>query len=153
MKRVIFVLLLGMLAPMADLRQARATLGERADSVAKDRRALSAKNKATVSHTGYTVQELALDGTTVREYLNVSGIVFAIAWKGMAPPDMDVVLGSYADEYRAAKKQTARKHGRKQSKVEAERVVVETWGHMRNLQGRAYLPALIPKGVSVDEIH
>ena len=33
-----------------------------------------------------------------------------------------------------------------------DRVVVEKWGHMRNLQGRAYAPALLPPGVSSDEI-
>jgi len=36
--------------------------------------------------------------------------------------------------------------------VRTDRVVVEKWGHVRNLQGRAYPPALIPLGVSVDEI-
>jgi len=36
--------------------------------------------------------------------------------------------------------------------VRTDRVVVEKWGNMRNLQGRAYAPALIPPGVSIDEI-
>jgi hypothetical protein len=36
--------------------------------------------------------------------------------------------------------------------LKANNVVVEKWGHMRNLQGRAYAPALMPQGVSVDEI-
>ena len=45
-----------------------------------------------------------------------------------------------------------REPGRRNQKVETNRIVVEKWGHMRNLQGRAYVPALIPAGVSIDEI-
>jgi len=30
--------------------------------------------------------------------------------------------------------------------------VVETWGHMRAMRGRAYVPALVPAGVALDEI-
>jgi hypothetical protein len=45
-----------------------------------------------------------------------------------------------------------RQPGRRHVTVKTDGVVVEKWGHMRNLQGRAYAPALIPQGVSVDEI-
>jgi hypothetical protein len=132
--------------------QAQATLGEGSDSVARDRHALSATPHATTTHPKYTVQEVASEATTVREYLNSSGVVFAVAWDGLVHPDLTTLMGSYASEYRDAKRQVQRKHGQRQLRVKANRVIVETWGHMRNLQGRAYLPALIPEGVSVDEI-
>ena len=134
-------------------RQTLATLGEGAASVTQDRQALSATRKATTTHANYTVQEVATDATTIREYLNLSGVVFAVAWNGIVHPDLTTILGSYDSEYRAAKRQAPRTHGQKRSKVESSRVIVETWGHMRNLQGRAYLPALLPEGVSVDEIN
>ena len=67
-------------------------------------------------------------------------------------PDLTLLLGSYTGEYQAAVKQTPRKHGRRFSQVRTDRIVVEKWGHMRNLQGRAYAPELIPSGVSIDEI-
>jgi hypothetical protein len=133
--------------------QARATLGEGAASITRDRNALSAAKKATTSHASYTVQEVASDATTVREYLNLSGVVFAVAWNGMTHPDLTTLLGSYAGEYRDAKRRIQRQHGQKRSRVEANRVIVETWGHMRNLRGRAYLPALLPEGVSANEIN
>jgi hypothetical protein len=63
------------------------------------------------------------------------------------------LLGEYAVEYEEALKQMPRKKtGKRAEVVKTERVVVEKWGHMRNLQGRAYAPALIPSGVSLDEI-
>ena len=154
MKIAAFSLCLVLLAGICCFpRQARATLGEGADSVARDRHALSAAAPTITSHANYTVQEVISDAATVREYLNLSGVVFAVAWNGMAHPDLSTLLGSYATEYQNAKRQTPRKHGERRSKVQASRVIVETWGHMRNLQGRAYLPALLPEGVSVNEIN
>lgn len=151
MSALILCLLL-LVAALTPARRALATLGEEAASIARDRAALSAAKKATTSHARYTVQEAASDATTVREYLNLSGVVFAVAWNGMVHPDLTTLLGSYASEYRDAKRQAARQHGQKRSRVATSRVTVETWGHMRNLRGRAYLPALLPEGVSVDEI-
>lgn len=133
-------------------QQVHATLGESSDTIVKDRKALSAVRRGTTTRNGYTVQELVSDANVVREYISPSGTVFAIAWNGLTHPDLLQLLGSYTDEYRQALRQTPRKQGRRQFRVKANRVVVEKWGHMRNLQGRAYVPALIPSGVNVDEI-
>ncbi len=130
----------------------RATLGERAESVSSDRKALSAVRRATTTHRNYTVQEIKSDVNVIREYISPSGIVFAIAWNGLTHPDLTTLLGSYALEYSQAMQQSPHKPGRRYSKVQADRVVVEKWGHMRNLQGRAYVPDLIPPGVSINEI-
>ena len=70
----------------------------------------------------------------------------------MSNPDLTQLLGSYADEYHQALQKTPRKHGRRFNRVKTNRLVVEKWGHMRNLQGRAYVPDLIPPGVNVDDI-
>lgn len=131
---------------------ARATLGEGADSIARDCKALSAVKNSTTSHTRYSVQEVTSDATSVREYLTPAGIVFGLAWNGLVQPDLSVLLGSYAGDYQEAKRQLQRKYGQRRSQVKGDRVVVETWGQMRNLQGRAYDPALIPAGVTANEI-
>ena len=138
---------------LAAARQGEATLGESADSVARDRTALSAQKRASTARNGFTIQEFELNGTFVREYISPSGIVFAIAWNGLTYPDLTPLLGSYAEEYTAAQRQTPRRPGiNRHHAVQTDRVVVEKWGHMRNLQGRAYAPALIPPGVSIEEI-
>jgi len=129
-----------------------AALGGSADSVETDRKVLSAAPAAITVRNGYTVHEVKSDANTVREYISASGVVFAIGWNGLAPPDLEPLLGTYADEYRQALRKTARKPGQRHLQVKADRVVVEQWGHMRNLQGRAFVPALIPPGVSNDEI-
>jgi len=154
MKLITLVLCSALLAGALSLPlPAGATLGEKADSVARDRHALSAVRKATTSYSNYTVQEVASDATTVREYLNLEGVVFAVAWQGRLHPDLTTLLGSYASEFQNAMQKQARRHGQRGLSVSSDKVVVETWGHMGSLQGRAYLPALLPEGVSADEIN
>jgi len=133
-------------------RQVQATLGEFAASVESDRKALSAVQSSGEVRDGYTIQGVISDSTVVREYVSSSGVVFGIAWNGLTHPDLNQLLGSYAAEYREALQQTARKPGYRRLQVKTDRIIVEKWGHMRNLRGRAYVPALIPPGVSVDEI-
>jgi len=129
-----------------------ATLGGSADTVSTDRKALSAEQGSTTARTGYTIQEITSGATKVREYVSPSGTVFAIAWNGFMPPDLTTLLGSYAAEYQQALQNTPRQMGVRHLRVQGKSVIVEKWGHMRNIQGRAYLPALIPQGVSLDEI-
>lgn len=141
-----------LMAIFATARQAGATLGEYADTVESDTMALSAVRNSTKAHNSYTIHELDSGSTVVREYVSSSGVVFAIAWNGLIHPDLDQLLGAYAGDYKRALQQTPRKHGQRRIQLKTDSVIVEKWGHMRNLQGRAYDPALIPPGVSIDEI-
>lgn len=133
---------------------AEATLGEPAETIAKDRKALSGVSQKSHSYARFRVQEMAsgTTRTTIREYVSPNGVVFAVTWNGLVHPDLKLLLGSYHDDYRKAHSRRARNPGRREMKLVSDRLVVEMWGHMRNLQGRAYLPALLPEGVNIDEI-
>jgi hypothetical protein len=155
MKIKLYALFFGMslfTAIFALTQRAYGTLGGSVDSIESDRNTLSAVRHAATVGKGFTVQEVGSGSSTVREYVSQSGVVFGIAWNGLVHPDLMQLLGSYSGEYYEALRQTPHKPGRRRLQVKTDRVVVEKWGHMRNLQGRAYAPALIPKGVSVDEI-
>jgi hypothetical protein len=155
MKRTYYTLVVGLsllTAVLATARPVQAVLGESADSMTADRKALSAIQSGTTIHANYTVQQLESDSVTVREYISSAGIVFAVAWDGLTNPDLTQLLGSYSNEYREAQRQMPRMHGKRAQQVKTKRVIVETWGHMRHLQGRAYAPALVPQGVTIDEI-
>ena len=134
--------------------RAGATLGEPADSVAADQKSLPASRRAkTIKiQSTYTVKEITSDSVALREYIAPSGIVFGIAWNGLVHPDLAPLLGSYAEEYKKALRETPRMRGRRSVQVKTNRAVVEKWGHMRNLQGRAYVPDLVPSGVTTNEI-
>jgi hypothetical protein len=155
MKKTLAVLFLSACLSVAALgaaEQAQAALGGSVDSVESDRKVMSAVRSATTVSPAYTVHEMVSDANTVREYVSSDGIVFGIAWNGMTYPDLTQLLGPYASEYQKAVGQASRQPGRRHARVKTDTVIVEKWGHMRNLQGRAYAPDLVPQGVSVDEI-
>jgi hypothetical protein len=132
---------------------AQASLGDTAASIESDRRAITAVSSAARSQRGgFTVQELQSDSGTVREYISSTGVIFAIAWSGLRHPDLRVLLGSYFPDYQAAERAGPRRHGRRPRVLRGSAVVVETWGHMRKLGGRAYAASLLPAGVSAHEI-
>lgn len=100
----------------------------------------------------YTVQEIQTeDGTTIREFVLPTGSVFAVVWTGPHIPDLRSLFGAgYFDTY--VKEVQAGSPGRRPVKVDRAGLVVESDGHARDFHGRAYLPASVPGGVSVDEI-
>jgi hypothetical protein len=134
------------------VRQAMATLGELSESVDTDRKAFSAVQRAPITRQGYTIHEFQTGSNVVREYISPSGVVFAVAWNGLSQPDLTTLLGSYLGEYQEALRQMPRERGKRQFKVKTNGIIVEKWGHMRSVHGRAYIPALIPSGVCIDEI-
>jgi hypothetical protein len=140
------------LVVLASSQWAHAALGGSADTITADRKALQAVHRATTPHIGYTVEEVVSDATTLREYVSPSGVVFGVAWNGYVHPDLTQLLGSYWGEYSAAQEKASRISGRTRQQLATDNIVVEKWGHMRNLQGRAYVPSLVPAGICIDEI-
>jgi len=138
MKTISCRLLLCLASSIASLFMVRpgdATLGGSADSVESDRIALSAGRGATTVQNGYTVQEINYGGTTVREYVSSSGVIFAVAWNGIRHPDLAALLGSYTDQYQRMLQNTPRQPGVKHLSVRTDGVVVEKWGHVRDIGG------------------
>lgn len=155
MKRKLYILFVGLgfsAVLFVTAQQVQATLGESPDSISSDEEFLSAVKRSTTVLNGFTVHEIDSGVTVVREYVSTSGVVFGIAWNGLIHPNLTQLLGSYAGEYQDALRQTPRIKGSRHLQVKTSGVVVEKWGHMRNLQGRVYVPSLIPPGVRVDEI-
>src|SRR5512146_2647440 len=132
------------LAASLAARPARAALGEAEASVAHDREALAAVARGTTDRGAYSVHELSQGETTIREYVSPQGVVFAVTWSGLANPDLRTLLGGYAAEYQRAAAEPKVK-GRRSRRVAAPHVVVDSWGHMRDRHGRAWVPELVPQ--------
>ena len=130
-----------------DLPRAWAALGEAASSVETDRVAL-AGHLSMIPAQRYTIQEITISELMVREY--VSGdTVFAVSWRGRRPPNLVSLLGSYFQEYQEAA--AAASNGprmRGMTRIQGSRVVVEAGGHPGDIRGRAYIPSLLPSGVT-----
>jgi hypothetical protein len=126
-----------------------AALGRDVTSVKDDGARLSAALRVSRNNASYTVHELTLPtGTLVREYVSPAGKVFGVAWRGPYLPDFRQILGDYFGPVM----QTPRKQrqGRGPLEVRQPNVVFQSGGHMRSFFGRAYVPGMLPKGVSAD---
>ena len=104
--------------------------------------------------TPYSLQETRLaNGTTVREYVNRDGIVFAVAWRGPVLPDLHALLGEH---FNTLQKETARARlaGRRGGPVNVEQgtLVLRSRGRMRNFSGHAYAADLVPSGVKIQDV-
>jgi len=111
-------------------------------------------DKLTLPSSGaYSVSTSTLPtGTVVNEYAAPGGKVFAVTWRGAMPPDLSQLLGSYYTNYQTGL--AARQSGVHSRHVLLNNggLVFEAAGHMRDLRGIAYLPALMPQGVSAGEL-
>lgn len=102
---------------------------------------------------GYTVHELlSATGTTVREYESSNGTVFAVAWKGPFPPNLQQLLGSQFEQYQEAMKNLSGRAGHGPITIRLPGLVVQLAGHMGNYSGRAYIPDKVPAGTSLESI-
>jgi Protein of unknown function (DUF2844) len=146
----------------ASTHPAHAALGENADSVAADAAIFEANG---VRHgprsalnapalTAYSVEQMTTpSGIAVNEYVGPDGRVFAVTWRGRTPPNLATLLGAYFMQYQhAANAGGLTAHGLHHASVRGSEVVVETAGHMRDMWGRAFLPAMLPPGVEQSQI-
>jgi hypothetical protein len=155
---VSFALLLVVASPAP----AHAVLGETADSVTADAAAFDANAVRHVPRSAlnapalkaYTVEQMTTaSGIAVKEYVGSDGKVFAVTWRGRMPPHLSILLGSYFMQYQdAANAGGLSAHGLHHASVRGSDVAVETAGHMRDMWGRALLPAMRPPGVEQSEI-
>jgi len=112
-------------------------------------------NLRTTQAQAYTVQEIqAPTGIIVREYVSpTTGKVFGVAWQGSWPPDMRQILGNYFGQYQQALQAQANSHaGRRPLVIQQPGLILQAGGHMRSFAGRAYIPEMLPQGVSAEVI-
>ena len=127
---------------------AYAALGGDAASVASDASALRGEIHSTPLQQ-YDIQEITSgNGIRLREYLDRNGLVFAVAWSGPAMPDLQKLLGASYQTYTTAVAAANHPGLKRPLRIATSDLVVESEGHMRAYTGRAYLPALIPAGIS-----
>ena len=124
-----------------------AHLGGDVASVMADTAALRAQVRTTPT-VQYDVHEIVNDGLVIHEYSTRQGQVFAVTWQGPFKPDLRQLLGDYFSSFQSAASQPHPGSHRFFS-VSRPDLVVESNAHLRTFQGVAYIPGLVPAGVSV----
>jgi hypothetical protein len=133
----------------ASLGSAPSQLGN--TSVRQARMLAAGTPAATRAPASYDVSANQLpNGTTVREYA-VNGVVFAVSWHGPFLPDLRELLGRH---FATLTDETARHPlaGHSQVRIARPDVTIESGGHMRAYNGRAWVNSLLPAGFNTDEI-
>lgn len=131
---------------------AMASLGGNVSSIQADTAHMSATVNQTSANNYQEHQLQSPAGTVVNEYLSSSGTVFAVTWHGPFMPDMQQILGPYFQQYSEALSSQPRQYGHRPLNIKQPGLVVETSGHMRAHWGRVYVPALVPEGVSAEQL-
>lgn len=128
-----------------------AVLGQDVSSVQSD----GARIRAAVSilpGRSYSIHQMRTpSGTSVKEFVSPAGQVFGVSWQGPSTPDLRQLLGEYFDQYMQAD-QTTPRVSRRVVHIETGDLVVESGGHMRFKEGRAYLRSKLPDGVNIDDV-
>jgi uncharacterized protein DUF2844 len=127
-----------------------AELGGTIASIKADQLKMSASLQVT-STSGYQLHEMqSPQGIRVREYASPNGTVFAVTWNGPWMPDLRQLFGPYFNQYMVAAQ--GKKAARGPVSIQLPGLVVERGGHARSFFGRAYVPQMIPQGVTADAI-
>jgi hypothetical protein len=135
------------------MQAAHASLGGDSASIASDAAGIRAVDIVT-STQGYDVYAItAVSGMRIWEFTDRTGRVFAVSWSGPVTPDLSRLLGTSFAPYTAALANIAHRPLHRVVRVVTPTLVVESGGHMRAFSGRAYLPALLPAGMPVSDVH
>jgi Protein of unknown function (DUF2844) len=131
---------------------AAAALGGDETSIETDRVHMQAALLQVTPADAYTVHAIqTASGITVREYASPTGSVFAVAWQGRWQPDLRQVLGPYFAQYLQAAAGIKRAR-RGPLVIQQADFVLELGGQPRAFVGRAYVPRLMPQGVTTERI-
>jgi hypothetical protein len=127
-----------------------AELGGTISTIQADQLKMGASRQVT-STSGYQLHEMqSPQGIRVREYASPNGIVFGVTWNGPWMPDLRQLLGPYFNQYMVAAQ--GKKAARGPVSIQLPGLIVERGGHARSFFGRAYVPQMIPQGVTADAI-
>ena len=131
-----------------------ASLGGSVTTVDADRVRVEGALMRIVRNNTFTLHEIrSASGTMIREYVDPSGTVFAVAWDGPWLPDLRQVLGEHFDHYQNAMRvRQPSRTGRGVVTIDEGGLVVQMSGHPRAFTGRAYLSSRLPAGIQLESI-
>jgi hypothetical protein len=116
-------------------------------SVMNDAQAFGASTSQTAIGTATLYTQSQPNGVIVRQYVDATGLVFAVGWEGPVLPDFERLLGPYFQAYMVAVRQQKRGVS-----IQTQDLVIESGGMMRSFIGRSYLPTKLPATLTARDI-
>ncbi|NTY38475.1 MULTISPECIES: DUF2844 domain-containing protein [Burkholderia cepacia complex] len=101
----------------------------------------------------YTIRRNKVkDRVEIHQYVDASGQVFAVAWSGKTKPDLDELLGHSAFSTMVAGQSTSRQINRHSLEQRSNDLVIQSQSHGHLFRGRAWIPTMLPAGVSSEVV-
>jgi len=133
---------------------AHAVLGENSAKIKEvEEVQLHSKSHTSAKAGCYTVHQIQLDGVMLKEFEDSTGVVFAVSWQGVKPPDLSVIFGSYFQEYKQEREKISPIKGQRHVNLQTSSLKVSSGGQMRNLHGFADVPKLVPACVNLETLN
>ena len=132
---------------------AQAVLGARADTIQADQIRLRGVTSQRADGP-VTMHEISLsDGSSIREYVNASGLVFAVSWRTRLKPQLRALLGTqYVTPVAAPAAASGVSSMKHQQTMRQPNLVLRQGGRLNAFAGLAYIPTLVPSGVNADAL-
>ena len=133
--------------------EAQAILGATADTVVTDQVRFKGERRQSTGQRMNTHEISLPDGSSIKEYVNSAGLVFAVSWRTRLKPDLEKLLGMNFVVY-AAKQNVASgvAASKRQLSLRQPNLVVHQAGRMNAFAGLAYVPTLVPEGIDADAL-
>jgi hypothetical protein len=133
---------LALLSPLS----AHAVLGERAPSSLT-------KSKAAVASTATVRFQASQDDVvSIKEFVDQTGLVYAIRWEGPRPPDLPTLLGQYFPEYQVAIVSTPFRVPHRRLMATSNNLHISQFGHPGALFGIVYLKNKLPADIRPEDL-
>jgi hypothetical protein len=129
-----------------------AALGDHENVMNSDLIKLKSSHHIVQKTARYSIHEIETPISTIREYVDNNGLVFAVSWRGIRRPDLSVLLGPYFPEYQNIDARRGRMITREPVSIQTSKIVVRKGGHMRNIKGLAIISDQLPSGVSEEDL-
>lgn len=151
MNRAISLTFIALLLSAVSSEQALARLGGGPSSIAADRAHMPVREHSSQTSGNLVITTLTLaNGTTVKEYANAGGVVFAVSWSGPGRPDLRELLGSHFDTMQNEIASHSPRGRRRPPTVDRPDLKIITGGHPGAFWGYALLPQAAPRGFSFE---
>lgn len=134
--------------------RANALLGDTEDT-GFQAKALRAKGETVINRKSFQIKMRRDEGLETRRFVDSTGFVFAISWRGVNEPELSTFLNpdqmSELQSVRRSQRQMRNYH-RGPQKFESSRMIYLMSGHPRDWRGLVYLKDRLPGNVTPEDL-
>jgi hypothetical protein len=132
---------------------AHAELAASTESIVADQIRFKGVRSASTSGQVTTHEIKVADGSSIKQYVNAAGVVFAVSWRTRLKPNLEALLGTQlVAQVASASTATGVASIKARQSVHQPNLVLHQGGRMNAFSGLAYVPTLVPNGIDAETL-